>query len=79
MVLLCHYSQLRSPKKTKYFDGQIADGKKVDCMINFEPKLWHGLHDSCSNSSSVALVNCAIQCSKRSGEYEKVASGRTMC
>ena len=44
-------------------------------MISFEPTLWHCLQDSCS--SSVALVNCAIQLSKRSGEYEIVASGRT--
>ena len=48
----------------KYFDGQIADEKRVVRLVGFEPNLWNTLHESCDKSKSVSLMNCIIQTNK---------------
>ena len=60
-------------REKKYFDAQIADDKKVMCVVSFDPKLWPTMEPSKEDQSSIALVNCDIQKIKKRGRPADVS------
>lgn len=57
-------SPIKVGKKSnrRYFEGQIADGKKSVRMVSFHAHLRDALHTSLNDNSSVILGNCNIEC-----------------
>lgn len=58
----------RSNPAVKFFEGQMADGKKSVHMVCFEPKLRNDITKAHENGEGIAISRCAVQRSKRTGK-----------
>ena len=64
-------------KTRKWLDGEIADSETVKHFVPFDSRLWHAMDKSRKERSAIVLKNCSIQKSKRTLDFEIIASDKT--
>lgn len=62
--------KLSESGKSRYFDGELSDGKIKVRVVGFDSKVREKLFDSHGKREPVVVSNCEVKCGKYSSDLE---------
>lgn len=62
--------KLSESGKSRYFDGELSDGKRKVRVVGFDSKVREKLFDSHGKREPVVVSNCEVKCGKYSSDLE---------